>query len=85
MHVDLHSSKESSGDGDSLLVLPLNNQPKKIKGGKHALECPKVDKVHKVWKEEEVNQKELDKTSKEFLTLLNTFWTLMVQQGETTS
>ncbi len=48
VHVDLHSSKESSGDGDSLLVLPLNNQPKKRKGGKHALECPKVDKVHKV-------------------------------------
>jgi hypothetical protein len=48
VHVDLYSSKESSGDGDSLLVLPLNNKPKKRKGDKHALECPKVDKAHKV-------------------------------------
>jgi hypothetical protein len=43
-----------------------------------------VYKVHKVWKEE-VNQKEPSKTSKELLALLNTFWTIMVQQGETAS
>jgi hypothetical protein len=32
-----------------------------------------------------VKQKEPDKTSKEFLALLNTFWALMVQQGKTPS
>jgi hypothetical protein len=72
MHVDLHSFEESNRDGDSLLVLPLNNQPKKAKGGKHALEHPKVDKAYKVQKEE-VNQKDPDKTSKEFLAIFNTF------------
>jgi hypothetical protein len=72
MHVNLHSSEESNEDGDSLLVLPSNNQPNKGKGGKHALKLPKVDKAHKVQKEE-VNQKDPDKTSKEFLAFLNTF------------
>jgi hypothetical protein len=72
VHLDLHSSKESNGDGEFLLVIPLNNQPKKGKGGKHALKCPKVDKAHKV-QDEKVKQKEPDKTSKEFLALLNTF------------
>jgi hypothetical protein len=48
VHVDLHKSKESNKDGDSLLLLPLNYQPKKGKGGKHTLEHPKVYKVHKV-------------------------------------
>lgn len=72
VHLDLHSSKESNGDAEFLLVLPLNNQPKKGKGGKHALKHPKVDKAHKV-QDEEVKQKEPEKTSKEFLALLNTF------------
>jgi hypothetical protein len=34
---------------------------------------------------EEVNQKDPDKTSKEFLAIFNTFWAFMVQQGEITS
>jgi hypothetical protein len=72
MHVDLHSSEESNEDDDSLLILPLDNQSKKGKGGKHALKLPKVDKAHKVQKEE-VNQKDPNKTSKKFLALLKTF------------
>jgi hypothetical protein len=45
--------------------------------GKQALECPKVDKTFDT-QEEKINQKEVDKTSEEFLALLNTFRTFVV-------
>jgi hypothetical protein len=78
--VAFHSLFKSNGDGDSLLILPLNKQGRG-KGGKRALECPQGDKTLKA-QEGEVNQTGVDKTSKEFLALLNTFQTLMVQQGK---
>ncbi len=77
-HVDFHLLSKSSGDGDSLLVLPLNKQGRG-KRGKQALECPQRDKTLEA-QEGEVNQTGVDKTSKEFLALLDTFQTLMVQQ-----
>jgi hypothetical protein len=47
------------------------------KGGKQALKHAKVDKTFET-QEEKINQKEEDKTSKEFLALLDTFQTFMV-------
>ncbi len=76
--MDFHLLSKSSGDGDSLLVLPLNKQGRG-KRGKQALECPQRDKTLEA-QEGEVNQTGVDKTSKEFLALLDTFQTLMVQQ-----
>jgi hypothetical protein len=64
-------------------LVPLN-QHIRGKGGKWALECSEVDKIPKIRKEE-INQKEVDKTSKEFFALFNTFQTLVVQQGKITS
>lgn len=48
------------------------------KRGKQAFECLEVDKAFEARKEK-VNQKELDKTSKEFLAFFNTFWVFKVQ------
>jgi hypothetical protein len=79
-HVDFHSLSKSNGDGDSLLVLPLNKQGRG-KGGKRALKCPQGNKNLKA-QEGEVNEMGVDKTSKEFSALLNTFQTFMVQQGK---
>ncbi len=45
MHVHLHSFKEFNIEGNSLLV-PLN-EPIRGKGGKRALEHPKMDKFSK--------------------------------------
>ncbi len=70
MHVELHSSKKSNNEGDYLLV--LLNEPIRGKGGKQALECPNVGKSFKA-QEERIHQKKTDKTSKEFLALVDTF------------
>jgi len=75
VHVDLHFLEEFSGDGDSLLV--LLNQPMRGKRGKQALERPKVDKTFET-QEEKMNQKEVNKMSKEFFALFNTFQVFVV-------
>lgn len=74
--------EESNKVGDSLLV--FLNQPMRGKGGKQALECPKVDKTFET-QEEKINQKEVDKTSKEFFALLDTFRAFVVWQNKATS
>jgi hypothetical protein len=61
--VDLHFLEESSRDGDSLLV--LLNQPMRGKGGKQAQKRPKVDKTFET-QEEKINQKEANKTPRNF-------------------
>ncbi len=81
-HVDFCSSFEL-GDGDSLLVLPLNNQGRGV-GGKQVLEHPEQNKALET-QEGEVNQIVVNKMSKKLLALLNTFWTLVVQHKKTTS
>lgn len=81
-HVDFCSSFEL-GDGDSLLVLPLNNQGRGV-GGKQVLEHPEQNKALET-QEGEVNQIVVNKMSKKLLALLNTFWTLVVQHEKTTS
>lgn len=73
MHVDLHSSKKSNNDDDYLLV--LLNEPIRGKGGKQAPECTNVGKSFKA-REEGIHQKEMYKTSKEFLALVDTFLNL---------
>lgn len=75
MHVDFNFLEESSKVSDSLLV--FFNQPMRGKGGKQALECPKMDKNFET-QEEKINQKEADKTSKEFVALLDTFRAFVV-------
>jgi hypothetical protein len=45
------------------------------------LECPQGDKTLEA-QEGEMNQTRVDKMSKEFLAFLDTFQTLMVQQGK---
>jgi len=69
-HVDFCSSSEL-GDGDSLLVLPLNNQGRGV-GGKQVLEHPEQNKALET-QEGEVNQIVVNKMSKKLLALLNTF------------
>jgi hypothetical protein len=59
------------GDGDSLLVLPLNNQGRGI-GGKQVLEHLEKDKALET-QEGEVNQMVVNKMSKKLLALLDTF------------
>ncbi len=73
MHVDLHSSKKSNNDGDYLML--LLNEPIRGKGGKQAPEHTNVGKSFKA-QEEGIHQKEMDKTSKEFLALVDTFLNL---------
>jgi hypothetical protein len=51
-------------------LVPLN-QCIRGKGGKWALKCLEVDKILEIQKEE-INQKEVNKTSKEFVVLFNT-------------
>ncbi len=69
-HVDFCSSSKL-GDGDSLLVLPLNNQGRGI-GGKQVLEHLEKDKALET-QEGEVNQMVVNKMSKKLLALLDTF------------
>jgi hypothetical protein len=71
------------GVGDSLLVFPLNNQGRGI-GGKQVLEHPKKNKALET-QEGEVNQMVVNKMSKKLLAFLDTFRTLVVQDGKTTS
>jgi hypothetical protein len=64
VHVDLHSSKKSNMDGDSLWVLLLNNQSNRGKYGKQTFECLEVDKAFEARKEE----------VKPFLTAFESSW-----------
>jgi len=79
-HIDFHLSFKLNGDVHSLIN--LLNGLKRRKGGKHALECLKVDESLNM--EKEANPK-VDQTSKEFLAFLDAFRSFMVQQGETTT
>jgi hypothetical protein len=69
-------------DDDSFLV-PLN-QPIKGRRDKRALEHLEVDKFSDA-QQEEVNKRKMNKMSKDFLALLDTFQALVMQQGEAMS
>ncbi len=75
-HINFHSL-ESSGDVNFLIV-PLG-APRKKKGGKKTLERTIVDESLEK-QEEEVPR--VEKSSKEFLVLMDVFCVFVVQQGE---
>lgn len=72
-HIDFHFSNE---DVHSLIFL-MNQSKRKKRGGKQALERREVDKSPKT--QEEASPKEVDKTSKEFLAMLDAFQMFVVQ------
>jgi hypothetical protein len=79
-HIDFHSSFESNGDVHSLII-PLNGLRRRKKS-KQALEHLVMDKSFEKW-EEEVPK--VEKSSKEFLALVDVFHVFVVQQGEATT
>ncbi len=78
-HLNFHSSK-SSGDMNSLIA-PLG-APRREKGAKQALEHFAVDKCLEKQKEEAPR---VEKSSKEFLALMDVFCVFVPQQGEATA
>jgi hypothetical protein len=75
-HINFHSL-ESSGDVN-FLIAPLG-APRKEKGGKQTLERTVVDESPEK-QEEEVPR--VEKSSKEFLVLMDVFCVFVVQPGE---